>query len=82
MGSETATIRDVALALPEDDRADLAYRLLQSLQPPGHLSEGSVEFASALERRMAAYEAGARSAADWDTASGRLRQAWKDRKPS
>jgi len=80
MSTEPTQIHDAALALPDDERADLALRLLQSLKPPNVLSEDSPAFESELERRVQAYESGETSAADWDTVSARVRRALDDRK--
>jgi putative addiction module component (TIGR02574 family) len=71
---------DLALSLPEGERAQLAYRLMQSLKPPAAFSAEDPTFEDELERRADAYEAGETSAADWDTAAERLRQAFESRK--
>lgn len=71
----TSEIYGTALALPEHSRAELAYRLLQSLKPPRGLSAEEPGFAAELDRRVDAYEAGETSASDWDDVSARLRQA-------
>ncbi len=80
MSTEPTQIHDAALALPDAERADLAFRLLQSLGPPTVMSEDSPAFESELERRVQAYDSGETTAADWDTVSVRLRQALDDRK--
>jgi putative addiction module component (TIGR02574 family) len=77
-----AQIHDAALGLPDAERAELAYKLLQSLKPPGGISADSPDFDAELQRRADAYETGKTMADDWDTASARLRQALDDRKPS
>jgi hypothetical protein len=41
-----------ALALPEEDRLELAAELLASSPPPGILHEGSPELAEAIEERI------------------------------
>ena len=76
---EPTRIYDAALSLADEERADLAYKLLQSLKPPSVLSADTPESEDKLERRIAAYEAGEASADDWDTASARLRQALQDK---
>ena len=68
-------IYDAALLLPEASRADLAYRLLQSLKPPKAWSEDAPGFEAELERRIQAYEAGETTADDWANVSRRLREA-------
>ena len=70
----TSEIYAAAAALPEQSRAELAYRLLQSLKPPAVLSDEGSGFSTELNRRDDAYEAGATSASDWDDVSARLRQ--------
>jgi putative addiction module component (TIGR02574 family) len=71
---------ETAMSLPDEDRADLAYQLLQSLRPPSGLGEASPDFEYELERRVQAYEAGETTASDWATVSARLRRALEDRK--
>jgi len=70
----TDQIYSSAMALPETNRAELAYQLLKSLRPASVLSEDDPGFANELERRVAAYEAGETSASDWDDVSARLHQ--------
>ena len=72
---ESASLYEAALSLPEQQRADLAYRLLESLEPAAGLSETSPGFEDELERRMRAYEQGTTTASDWDAVSARLRAA-------
>jgi putative addiction module component (TIGR02574 family) len=48
---------DTALSLPQSDRADLAFRLLQSLEQPGE-EITSDEFGAELHDRLAAYRRG------------------------
>ena len=76
---EPARIYDAALSLADEERADLAYKLLQRLKPPSIFSADTPEFEGELERRIAAYEAGQASADDWDAASARLRKALQDK---
>jgi putative addiction module component (TIGR02574 family) len=75
---EPTRIYDAALSLADDERADLAYKLLQSLKPPSILSADTPELEGEVERRIAAYEAGEASADDWDNTSARLRRALQD----
>lgn len=72
---EPTQVWDAALSLPEDERANLAYRLLQSLSPPTGLSEDSAGYDEELERRARAYDEGRTSASDWEAASARLQEA-------
>jgi len=79
MSVDPAEILTAALSLPDGDRAGMAYRLLQSLKPPGVLSDGDPELEGELERRVAAYEAGETSASDWEEVSRRLRDQLEKR---
>lgn len=81
MSTDLASVVDVALSLPEQARAELAYKLMQSLPTPG-LREEDAGFEQELERRVAAYEAGETSADDWENLSARLHQALDDRTKS
>jgi len=76
---EPTQVFHAALSLPEEQRADLASRLLDSLTPPPGLSEDSPQFDEELERRARAYEEGKIPASDWDAASARLRAALGNR---
>jgi len=79
MSVNPTEILTAALSLPDGDRAGVAYRLLQSLKPPGVPSEGDPELEAELERRVAAYEAGETSASDWEEVSQRLRDQLEKR---
>ena len=79
MSTESTQVFDAALCLPPNERAGLAYKLLQSLKPPGILNDDDPLLASELERRATAYETGLTSASEWDTVAQRLRQALNDR---
>jgi hypothetical protein len=48
-----ARVFERALALPEEDRLELAAELLASAPPPGILHERSPELAEAIEQRIA-----------------------------
>jgi putative addiction module component (TIGR02574 family) len=50
-------IFETALSLPQAERADLAFLLLESLPPPGD-AVSAEEFAGELRRRVEAYRAG------------------------
>lgn len=80
MPINSSQVYGTALALPEDSRAELAYRLLQSLKPEDVLSKEAPDFSNELERRIKAFESGETSASDWDTVSERLRQALDKRR--
>ena len=77
---ESTQVYDAAMMLPDESRAELAYRLLQSLKPPGALSEDLPGFEAELDRRVRAYEAGETTADDWPRVSRRLREALEARK--
>jgi putative addiction module component (TIGR02574 family) len=48
---------DFALSLPQAERADLAFQLLQSLDPPGD-EVAPEEFGAELHERIAAFRRG------------------------
>lgn len=75
MNSDSTFVLDAALSLSDDDRANLAYQLLQSLKPVGIMSESDSGFGEELERRLADYESGKSHAAEWDDVAMRLRNA-------
>jgi putative addiction module component (TIGR02574 family) len=79
MSTDSPNILDAALNLSDQERASLAYRLLQSLKPPELVSEGDVKFESELERRVEDYEAGRTSASDWDEVATRLQAKLQER---
>jgi putative addiction module component (TIGR02574 family) len=75
MSTDSTNLFDAALQLPDDDRASLAYCLLQSLKPPGISNEDSPAFDALLEERLARYERGESQAGDWDDVATRLRKS-------
>ncbi len=75
MSSNYSQVFDAALGLTDEDRASLAYRLLQSLRPPGVCSDSDPGFELELERRVADYDSGTTQASDWDDVASRLRKA-------
>jgi putative addiction module component (TIGR02574 family) len=79
MNEPNSNLEHAALALPDTERADLAYKLICSLPPRPGLGVDSPQFESELERRMEAYDAGQTSADDWDAVAARIRQAIDDR---
>jgi putative addiction module component (TIGR02574 family) len=82
MSTDSADVFDVALSLPENDRARLAYTLMQSFKPPSVLSDDDPGFVGELERRIDAYEAGETTADDWETVSERLRESLENHRNS
>jgi putative addiction module component (TIGR02574 family) len=75
MSTDSANLFDAALQLPDDDRANLAYQLLQSLKPAGILDEDDSQLDVLLEQRLERYESGESQAADWDDVAARLRKS-------
>jgi putative addiction module component (TIGR02574 family) len=72
---QSVQLYEAALGLSEDQRAALAYQLLQSLPPSSGSSEQSDGFFEELDRRVDAYEQGNTSASDWHDVSERIREA-------
>lgn len=79
MATDSADVYVAALSLPEASRADLAFKLLQSLKPATGLSEDDPQFEAELARRLRDYEADKTSASDWDTISARVHSALEGR---
>jgi putative addiction module component (TIGR02574 family) len=75
MFADSMSVFNAALNLPDDDRANLAFQLLQSLKPAGVLSEDDPQLEAELQRRLEAFESGQSQAADWDDVAARLRKA-------
>jgi putative addiction module component (TIGR02574 family) len=68
---DTAALLDQVLSLPENDRAEMATRILESLDPEAQLD---VDEASAveIERRCAAVDAGTLTTSDWKDVRARI----------
>ena len=81
MTTRLSEVFEAALRLPDAERARLVYRLLQSLKPPGIVSDDDVAFEAELERRVSEYDAGKTEASDWNEVATRLRKALR-RRPS
>jgi putative addiction module component (TIGR02574 family) len=64
---------DMALSLPQSQRADLAFQLLQSLEPPGD-DISADEFRTELHERIDAYRRGEVSSASLEEAPTMIRQ--------
>ena len=79
MSGDSPDIFDTALNLPDTQRASLAYRLLQSLKPPGVISVEDSGFEAEIQRRVADYDAGKIDASDWDEVAARLRRNLEER---
>ena len=82
MSTDLPQLIATALSLPDDDRADLAFQLLNSLKPTGLLTEREPFLASEIEQRIASYEAGETEAFDLGEVDARIRQALDSRKSS
>jgi putative addiction module component (TIGR02574 family) len=79
MSSSSSDILDAALGLSDQERAGLAYRLLQSLKPAGVPAEDDA-FDAELQRRVNDYEAGRTHASDWDEVAARLEAKLREKK--
>ncbi len=69
--TETERLLTEALNLPERDRADLATRLLESLEGPAD-SEVDEAWAKEIERRCAALDSGDAVTSDWNEVRDRI----------
>lgn len=67
----TERILEDALALPDDQRAELATRLLQSLDREVDL-DAEEAWAAEIERRCAALDAGETATSDWHDVRRRI----------
>jgi putative addiction module component (TIGR02574 family) len=65
------------LSLPQSERAELAFQLLQSLDPPGQPTAAE-EFGSELERRAEAYRNGSLESVSLDEARNEIRKRLGD----
>ncbi len=71
-----------ALSLPDGERANIAYELLQSLKSPGIMDEDDPGFADELQRRLDAHDADPTQADDWENVSKRIHAAIEKRQKS
>lgn len=69
--SETTSLLEQALRLPEHDRAEIAARLLESLDPAAQ-REVDEAWAIEIERRCAAVDAGTLATSDWKDVRSRI----------
>ena len=69
--SNTAALLDQVLGLPEEDRAEIAVRLLESLDPDTQ-ADVDVAWAAEIEKRCAAVDAGTLSTSDWKNVRQRI----------
>lgn len=76
--SSVETLADQAFQLPERDRADLAYRLLRSLEPAGEEvteEESQAAWAAEIKARSDAVHAGTAELRDAREAIGQIRES-------
>jgi putative addiction module component (TIGR02574 family) len=76
MPSDTTTIQDEAARLPHRERARLALRLIESLDP-GEDEDVSENWLAEAERRLKAYDDGTIGARDFDDALSEIEQRRK-----
>jgi putative addiction module component (TIGR02574 family) len=70
-----AELLQAALALPDEERDELATRLLESFGVPPGLSATAPGFDAELRRRADALESGQDPGADWTEVRARMRAA-------
>ncbi|HUE73947.1 MAG TPA: addiction module protein [Pirellulaceae bacterium] len=71
MSDETLKLLETVLELPEDERAEFAEALMESLQQS---PEDDAEFAEEIKRRIAEVESGAVKTIPWEVVHKRLRE--------
>jgi putative addiction module component (TIGR02574 family) len=69
--SETIALLDQVLSLPEQQRAEIAVRLLESLEPETQV-DVEAAWAEEIESRCAAVDAGTLSTSDWKDVRARI----------
>jgi putative addiction module component (TIGR02574 family) len=69
--SDTAALLEQVLNLPEQDRAEIATRLLESLDPAAQKDVDDAWIAE-IERRCAAVDAGTLATSDWKEVRARV----------
>jgi putative addiction module component (TIGR02574 family) len=80
MSAGASDILSAALSLPENERASIAFELLDSLRPPGILSENDPGFLAELERRSEAIHRDPSIGIPWEEVDRQIRQKLKDRR--
>jgi putative addiction module component (TIGR02574 family) len=68
---DTAALLDQVLSLPENDRAEMATRILESLDPEAQRDVDEA-WAVEIERRCAAVDAGTLATSDWKDVRARI----------
>lgn len=74
MQTSTAKVFEAALALPDDDRAKLAEKLVESLEGEPD-PDAETAWAAEIERRLARIDAGQATSLSMDEALARLHRA-------
>jgi putative addiction module component (TIGR02574 family) len=69
--SDTTALLEQVLSLPEPDRAEIAARLLESLDPDVQTDVDDA-WAAEIERRCAAVDAGTLATSDWSDVRARI----------
>jgi len=69
--SEPVALLDQVLSLPEQKRAEIAARLLESLEPDMP-ADVEAAWAEEIESRCAAVDSGALSTSDWNDVRARI----------
>jgi putative addiction module component (TIGR02574 family) len=69
--NDTAALLEQALRLPEHDRAELAARILESLDPEAQRDIDDA-WAAEIEKRCAAVDAGTLATSDWKEVRARI----------
>jgi putative addiction module component (TIGR02574 family) len=72
-------VLDAALALNPDQRADIAHKLLLSLEPTDFDKDADEAWAAEIRRRLQAIREGRFPLRDWDEALASIRQALHSR---
>lgn len=68
-------VLDAAMALGPDQRADIAHKLLLSLEPADFDDDADQAWAAEIRRRLKAIREGRVVLRDWDEALADIRQA-------
>lgn len=68
---ETTALLEEVLSLPEHDRAEIATRLLESLDPKAQ-QDVDKAWVAEIERRCAAVDAGTMGTSDWKDVRARI----------
>jgi len=69
--NDTETLLEQVLSLPEPDRAEVAVRILESLEPQPD-ADVDEAWAAEIERRCAAVDAGTLVTSDWNDVRRRI----------